>query len=300
MATVYLSPTGSDSYTYTQAQNPATPWQTFAKVNSSATSGDTVICAAGEFILTATLTWSKSFYIYGAALDPTTRRPTTIVKHTTPIDGQLFINLTGLTHTWSRVLFTGVGPANPTSAQYSVLRTDASGATLILEDCWFDEVLLGTASGNQVVVGKRYTTGSLYLSLRRCVFNNCRGMNGVPSTGLITANLYDSTDIVEIINCVISQTSTTYPPVRFINNMNNTGKIRVVNSIFYNNTGSSIPLFYSTTYGIEYYRNSVAYNMTNVPTGTGNLTSDPKFVDAVNKKFWLAPDSPCLGAGTVV
>ena len=35
------------------------------------------------------------------------------------------------------------------------------------------------------------------------------------------------------------------------------------------------------------------------PGGIGNITQDPRFVDATNGDFHLAPDSPCIGAGIV-
>jgi hypothetical protein len=51
----YFSSIGSDSYTSTQAQNPATPWKTLAKLQSFATSGaaagDTFAFKCGEVFI---------------------------------------------------------------------------------------------------------------------------------------------------------------------------------------------------------------------------------------------------------
>jgi hypothetical protein len=49
--TIYISTAGSDSYTFTQAQNPATPWASITKLNaswSSITAGDTIAFKCGE------------------------------------------------------------------------------------------------------------------------------------------------------------------------------------------------------------------------------------------------------------
>ena len=48
-ATYYVATTGLDSRTTTQAQNPATPWQTIQKAATTAVAGDTVNVAAGTY-----------------------------------------------------------------------------------------------------------------------------------------------------------------------------------------------------------------------------------------------------------
>jgi hypothetical protein len=42
------------------------------------------------------------------------------------------------------------------------------------------------------------------------------------------------------------------------------------------------------------------YNITDNPTGTGVITSDPLFVDPSNGIFNLRPTSPCIDTGTLV
>lgn len=64
-ATYYVAPTGNDSYTTTQAQNPDTPWQTLSGAQTKAANGDTIYVAAGTYKhatsytnFTKTITWN--------------------------------------------------------------------------------------------------------------------------------------------------------------------------------------------------------------------------------------------------
>lgn len=72
----YVSGSGSDSYTITQAQNSATPWATLSKVQSSLSSfssGDSIMFARGSrFSGTLTIQSKTGLYFgtYGTGADP--------------------------------------------------------------------------------------------------------------------------------------------------------------------------------------------------------------------------------------
>jgi hypothetical protein len=69
----YVSQSGSDSYTSTQAQSTSTPWQTLSKVQSNVTNGDSVLFAKGsKFSGTLTLNSKSNVYFgtYGTGADP--------------------------------------------------------------------------------------------------------------------------------------------------------------------------------------------------------------------------------------
>jgi len=69
----YVSESGSDSYTVTQAQNPATPWKTLSKVGSNVTTGDSALFAKGsKFTGTLSLQSKSNIYfgVYGTGADP--------------------------------------------------------------------------------------------------------------------------------------------------------------------------------------------------------------------------------------
>ena len=68
------------------------------------------------------------------------------------------------------------------------------------------------------------------------------------------------------------------------------------NNIIYSST--SIPFYSSANqFNTNNISHSCNYNITSVPAGTGNITSDPLFVDAPNNNFNLRQTSPCIGTG---
>jgi len=69
----YVSQLGNDTYTTTQAQNSATPWQTLSKVQSNVANGDSVLFAKGsKFTGTLTLQSKSNVYfgVYGTGANP--------------------------------------------------------------------------------------------------------------------------------------------------------------------------------------------------------------------------------------
>ena len=100
--------------------------------------------------------------------------------------------------------------------------------------------------------------------------------------------------------------------------------LTVINCVFYpKTTGVRPPIFYLPAPGIAIFKNNIFLNTgtplaigsgdsvtfsnnctftgwTTIPTGTGNITTDPLFVDAPNSNFNLRPTSPCIGAGVLV
>jgi hypothetical protein len=69
----YVSQSGNDTYTTTQAQNPLTPWQTLSKAQSNVANGDSVLFAKdSKFSGTLTLNSKSNIYfgVYGTGADP--------------------------------------------------------------------------------------------------------------------------------------------------------------------------------------------------------------------------------------
>ena len=69
----YVSQSGNDTYTTTQAQNSTTPWQTLSKVRSNVANGDSILFAKGsKFSGTMSLSGKSNIYfgVYGTGVDP--------------------------------------------------------------------------------------------------------------------------------------------------------------------------------------------------------------------------------------
>jgi hypothetical protein len=72
------------------------------------------------------------------------------------------------------------------------------------------------------------------------------------------------------------------------------------NNIFYRD-GDALTDFRKTGNDAWDFDNNCNYGgWTDVPSGTGNITSDPLFVDVENENLNLRPSSPCIDTGTLI
>lgn len=304
MATVYLSPTGSDSNTYAQAQNPATPWLSMTKVQASATTGDTVVCAAGTYLtpITAKLSLTKSFTVVGAAL--VNGLPTTIFDFTaycaTPFGTVQYnaISNTAL-QTWSNVMFQNYVVQN---TNYGALLTPTANWTFT-NGVWRNNVTQIPASnyGGLILVGAANTT----ITLNSCVFYGCTGFTGTGTgQGYISARDGVVSCTVITNNCTFE--SRTASSDRYGNIFywgGGVGYLLTAKNNIYNNVTGQTVNFASNTLGAGSSSNSSdRYNLTltyEPAGGTGNITSDPLLVNGANGNFNTRPSSPCRGVGTL-
>lgn len=283
MATVYLSPTGDDSRSYATAQNSATPWATLGKVNSSATTGDTVEMAAGTYSA-ENVTFGKNFTINGAALS--NGRPTTIINSATTNKQW---TLTGRTVSISRIWFDNVASADG----YFYFGVGAGGLTVT--NCYFS--ITGGMYGSVLSL----TTTSATATFTSCVFY----VNTASAIILFSLYAPGSAVLLSLYNNVfyLNQFNTTYGIVYLLSaNAGLTAK----NNIMQNQSGVSARFTYNAgsapTPTISYncfYAGSGAITF-DVGSSVNGITSDPLFVDPANGNFNLRPTSPCLDAGTLI
>lgn len=271
MATVYLNAaTGNDSNTYAQAQNPATPWLTPGKVNTSATTGDSVVMAAGTYTFASVTFSTKSFTWTGSTIF-TNNLPTTILD-----GGGAAATWTGQPQTINNILFQNTVPAGGGNGLFnSILPT--------FSNCVFRTITFG---GSNCQLIRSYPVGG-------CTMNNCLIMN----TPLSTVNdqyIFGTNGAINLTNCIISITgSYTGIIIKAYSAMTATIK----NTIISNSGGGTITYSNgSVTNAVTY---SDLYNITSGPTDTGVITTAPLFVDEANGNFNLRPASPAIDTGSL-
>lgn len=280
MATWYISPSGNDS---TGAGTSGAPWATFAKFLSSSTSGDTCICAAGTYVwATATIT-----------------------------------NRTVQAATGATVIFDGAAANVHWTVTNSTIRNlQFEDALQVYFDCrgeisFYACKFVGLSwlnnFGGYGLFCTLLSSLSHVLNLTGCLFDDCDRGGSAASTAFFCSEVSPLTWDINVVNCVFCFATTTGSRV-LITPQNSTPTIdfAFTNCVFVNTSGQTIT--WSSHLGggtnnnltsrMDYccnYSNAIA----SAPSGTGNITSDPLFVDAANENFNLRPTSPCINAGTL-
>jgi hypothetical protein len=279
MATVYLSPTGSDSNTYAQAQSSATPWATIAKVEASATTGDSVILAAGTYTW-ASVGFTKSFNFSGATSDPNLY----IIDAAT--NSRYYQAAAGGFLNFTNILFKrNYLTSGSTNTGWFITQT---GSTMIFTGCIFSDLKItgfaGAAQGGGFALVGNGTTITLY----KCRFSTIK--RGSYTYWVIFRTEGTSICTLNVTNCTWKNDETTDVITGLIDVKPATTTANFKNNIWMN-TGSSLVATASTYSDFN-------GTWSGTTSGTGNITSDPLFVDAANNNFNLRPSSPCIDAGT--
>lgn len=269
MATRYLSPTGNDT---TGDGTIGNPWLTITKACSASVSGDTIMMAAGTYpvvtpITNAYLPSSKSLNFTGVSCF------STIITH-----GGYWFGGSGASYVFSDLGFTAVGGTWEFDFSYY------ASANSTFQRCFFyglDD--FSGSNGPFVTFGIVGSTLSFY----SCIFKNLLRAN----SGYF-ANLYN-TPVFNIANNVFytAVPSALNKRMKAFSNNGCTGFMKN-NIIMY--VSSPAGVFDGPTKSYN-----CVYNGGGVP-GTGGIILDPLFVDPTNNNFNLRPNSPCLGAGTLI
>lgn len=288
MATLYLSTTGSDTYTYAQAQSPTTPWLTIGKVASSAVNGDTVYVADGTYTIppgqttwTVDINWVATNEL-GAIFDG---------------------NLANFVWKNRTVTFWGIKWIN-------VLKADNegmfNGADVVFTRCQLGEhtyplYLAGTSTTGSLNRngGVGFDTCLVYAEMNTGAGGkDCAFIYSNPSNSQWTAGKTWK-------NSTFIFNGTTIGTGQFSSILGASGsstgvKITITDCILYaGNTalpwevGNWIDTNIDATY-------SGFYQITTPPSGTGTLTTDPLFYDIANGNVKPRPTSDYYEGGTTV
>lgn len=269
MSSYYISPSGNDT---TGDGSSGNPWQTLAKAYTASASGDTIVCKDGT-------------YTFASA----TMADRTIQAEN---DGLAIFDGGGANVNWNLSGTIAIAGLRCQDALHSSILNCifqfGTGAVGSFSNCTFGRDLYCQADGALSVggmIGSVFATPTS-LAISGCVFDDIR-QTGSNSSAIVMAKC-DCT----ITNNIFSfRTAVTPAKYAFVQK---SGTFSVKNCILKNDSGATVNLS-SGTVGITY---TDMYNMTGTTAGTGNITSDPLFIDAAGGDFHLAQTSPCRGTGT--
>ncbi len=296
MATVYISPTGSNSNSGTYAS----PWLTLAYAYTNTTTSDTIYFMNGTHTwLSATMT-SRTFQ---------GESPTLTIVSAGSYTGNIRWLLTNLTINDMTFTYNGITGTTNCIFGGSVVG-GVSTYTLnrcILHDLvtWEDAARIDLGSG--AVFGSAYSSNSTdAVTLNSCLVYDIRRTstctNGYIFVGTTSGAQAGS---VTCFNTTFAFTATgTSALTRFIYSYNSAAipTVTLTNCILRNGGGGTMTFYLNSygaapTYTVTYCDN---YLMSGVPAGTGNITTDPLFIDPNNGNFKLRPLSPALETGTLI
>lgn len=309
MTTYYISPTGNDT---TGNGSSATPWLTLAKANAASANGDTIILKAGTY------TWTAANYAMGFARTYEGVDATTVILDAGGAQITMAMGAANVNTTVKNIVFQNAVQTNTGTNNVPAIFDINTGTTglLTIQNCTFNNTLYiqdydyyngGLLGGSNGAASK----GSI--TITGCLFNDVRGpttLNSGPNHRGGLLNIDNTTAEIKTITLANNTFIFASSGTNLIDHIIGVGysgasttTLILTNNIFYNSTGSSIPFIANVLTGITRNTSYNCYNgaYTNKPTspGTGDITSDPLFVDAPTGNFALRPTSPCLDTGTL-
>lgn len=279
----YISPTGNDT---TGNGTIGNPWLTVVKAYNSSVSGDTIYLLPGTYTME-----NVTFY---------TARIVTSASATTAImdaAGTQKTWITNLTQNISNITFKN----NYLGSMGNVIKISYSGVgnNLTVTNCMFDNVRT-YADGNERcgIFGSEYLNyDTINVNISACLFKNIVG-NGISNGNIIGFNRV--TGAVNFTNNTVHAKADTYILGSIVRAYLGNYTFTVKNNIFYNASGGAVYFVIGFSPSVVIFNNNDSYLITSVPSGSGNITSDPLFIDVANNNFSLRPTSPCVDLGSIV
>lgn len=263
------------------------PWETISKAHTEAAGGDTIICQDSDTDFTlANQTFAKSLTIEGEQEDAS--GPQFVAGGS---NRQWGVN-DGVDLVLEKLTFKEFRIGNRDG--FIDMVSGAMSGSITAEQCVFHDVDgEATENYNCAIFGIAVSgVAGVSIAVRRCTFYN---LNGTAGDRLRLMGDYSAanTTFTFTNNTVVNGTdgNTLYQLFGFLGYTNNTYVIK--NNIIYNVSGST--LAFGTNPGGAIVPNYNCFSdLSGVPAGTGNITSDPLLVDPDDLMFGLRPTSPCI------
>jgi len=277
MATYYIATTGNDT---TGNGSEATPWATFAKFLSSSASGDTCIVAAGTY------TFATATIISRTVIGPSADNPA-IFNATAAVVWAV------VDTTVQNLKFTNTGTTMFT----------CKGA--IFEKCQFIDLIYVNSTIGYALFSHVTVAANVNTTLIGCLVDNPTRDASSSFFHALFGFRNPTSSTITLTNSIIS-VETMAATFGLLGGSNAAITITVndTNNIFLNSSGQNWNFTNFATSSVTTNGTSISNCRRNIntgwPVGTGNITSDPLFVDAASGNFALRPTSPCLGTGTLV
>lgn len=271
MATIYINAdTGNDT---TGDGSEGSPWLTMGKAHTEAASGDTVICQDSTAAFTwAALTFAKDLTIQGESNDASG-------AVFDGASGTNFWKIEANTVTIEKCTFTD----NNAAFGSGLFMCSSGSGTLTMTNCVVHNV--ATSNNQRQGIWFAFTAGGTFTVTLTAVtlydvttFN--QGDNGIISQG-------NGTMTATMTNCTFAFGSGSVPKI-----LDSGSTLTATNCIFSHDSSATWVTAPTLTYCCE-------YNISDAAGGTGNITTDPLYVDEASANFNLRPTSPCINTGTL-
>ena len=276
MSIYYIDPAGNDT---TGDGSSGSPWATVSKANTETTTGDTVILKDGTYTISTinlsnSVTWQAEnnnlAILDGAGAE---------VRIKFVADTEMI----------------GINFTNIVNSTLAVFERQSTGITVTFTNCKIYDIVISPDRGDALFT---FTVANL-------TFTSCLIYNISTTTYTSTCSMFYMSNGSNhtFNNCVIHQNNSGNANIySFFEALVSTVYVNMKNTIILND-GDTMTLFKGYAGGdftkdltySDFYGTGLS-----AQAGTGNITSDPLFVDPPNSDFRLRQSSPCLDTGTII